>query len=94
MAFEKKPNKGYLFQNKDRKSDNSPTTTGYLVLSKDLVKKMLERNDFEIKIAAWLDSEKKQHSISVDTWKFDQPAKDSSTTSTNVPEFTSDSIPV
>ena len=55
---------------------------------------MLERNDFEIKIAAWLDSEKKQHSISVDTWKFDQPAKDSSTTSTNVPEFTSDSIPV
>lgn len=93
MAFEKKPNKGFLFQNKERKSDKSPTTTGYLVLSKDLVEKMLDRNDFEVKIAAWLDSERKQHSISVDTWKFDQPAKDGNTNTTDVPEF-SDSIPV
>ena len=55
---------------------------------------MLKRNDFEVKIAAWLDSEKKQHSVSVDTWKFDQPMKDGNTDTTDVPNFSSDSIPV
>ena len=48
---------------------------------------MLERNDFEVSIAAWLAQEKGHHSVSVDMWKFNQPPKDSSTNSTTVPEF-------
>ena len=91
MAYEKKPLKGFLFVNKERKSDTHPTSKGYLVLSKELCEKMIKANDFEINIAAWIDTENGHNSISVDTWKFDNERAEN-TSHTNVPSF-SESIP-
>ncbi len=87
MAYEKKPLRGFLFRNNERKSDSSPTSKGYLVLNKEICQKMIERNDFEFKISAWVDEGKGHHSISVDMWKFNQPPKNDSTNTTSVPEF-------
>ena len=91
MAYEKKPLKGFLFVNKERTSDKHPTSKGYLVLSKELCEKMLRVGDFEINIAAWIDTEKGHNSISVDTWKFDNE-RPTNTNSTGVPSF-SESVP-
>ena len=95
MTYEKKVNKGFLFQNNDRKSDSHPTSKGYLVLSKELCEKMLKHNDFEIQLSAWVNAEKKYNSISVDDYALNK-RNESSVNATDSVSFTEtdNSIPL
>ena len=94
MAYEKKPLKGFLFANKERKTEKHPTSKGYLVLSKELCEKMIKADNYELGMAAWIDTEKGHNSIQVDTWKIDNASKSDSVSHTGVPAFEGDSIPI
>ena len=91
MAYEKKPNKGFLFVNRERKTDKHPTSKGYIVLIKEICEKMLKHNDFELQLSAWVDSEKGYNSLSVDDHAFNKRNESNTSTTPRTQFVESDS---